>query len=128
MVATSSKTEPNRALLPPVVAWLASAGASAPVATASRMGASDDTPSARTTSRRRGWSMTATSDPPAKITRPLHQEKRVVEEVGAQRSQGLGGGHRGQREAAGGRGAGRRRCGRTGTAEGSGDHPGGGDR
>ena len=44
----------------------------------------------RTTSSSRGSSITATSDPPAKITWPLHHEKSVADEVGAERAELLG--------------------------------------
>ena len=63
---------------------------SAPVVTASSTWGSDVTSSVRTTSRSRGWSITASSDPPAKITWPLHQDEVLADEVGARRPEVLG--------------------------------------
>ena len=70
----SSKIVPNRGLLPPPLAWCASAGASAPAVTASSTWANDVGASMRTTSSSRGGSITAASEPPTKMTCPWHHE------------------------------------------------------
>ena len=58
--------------------------------------AREGTPSLRTTSSSRGSSITATSDPPAKSTFPRHDVKVSSDQVGAQRTEVLGRGHRAQ--------------------------------
>ena len=77
--------DPKRALLPPPLTWFASAGARAMVVAASSRWASEGTSSLRTTSISRGSSITATSDPPAKSTRPWH-DANVVARPGVRRA------------------------------------------
>ena len=93
--------------------------------TASSRCGSEATSPVRTTSSRRGSSITATSDPPAKSTRPLHQREVLAHEVGAERAELL-------RARASTRATARRWPTPPGLAlralERGGDHPGDGDR
>ena len=113
--AGSSKIAPNRGLLPPLLAWSASAGASAPAVDRLEHVGQRATPSVRTTSSSRGWSTTATSDPPAKIDLAAAPREVVADEVGAERPELARARHRAEREPAGRRraagAAGRRRRG-----------------
>ena len=73
--STSSKIDPNRGLPPPPLAWLASAVTNARGMTVPSTWVRESTASVRTTSSRWGSSTTATSEPPAKSTRPVHHPK-----------------------------------------------------
>ena len=72
--AGSSKIGPNRGLPPPPLACAASAGASTTGTNVSSAWGSEVTSAVRATSRRCGGVTTASSDPPEKITCPVHHE------------------------------------------------------
>ena len=73
----SANRPAKRGLPPPLVAWPASAGAKAFGSTVSSNRGREAAPAVRTTSRNRGSSINAISEPPANTIRPLHHPKRA---------------------------------------------------